>query len=376
MNYQNLYRLKFSPSFSIDEIYEKIKHSPSDWILLADITYQCIDKPDTIDTSDPRRVYVPQVLPYSMKIDDPFGRRIQHVSLQANLKTQPVMTDKSIRPDFIPFSLIAQKGNLLRAVVRCQNTQDLFLELSLVLSDQSYNVSVHPDWLATVHLHDFSHDSRNRLVKRYSPKTLEYFNYTENSVTTKPALKYQLRSMTDACRSNFTRLFNIVRGRDVLLVDQPGGDYDICQYNYITFSTNSDVSADYYFALPGAMLSSFDMSRTFAQVTLPDHNSKMVLFTPHYDPIGTFAVRQFSADIDFAPPFTNSSNNLLTSMEILASCGPNSIIVLSNNIIGDLVASGDNAESIKRQIFLTKIMEYCMASGISLKVLGDICQLN
>ena len=41
-----------------------------------------------------------------------------------------------------------------------------------------------------------------------------------------------------------------------------------------------------------------------------------------------------------------------------------------------LFAHGDNPEAIKKQVFVTKIIEYCVANNINLKIQGDICNMR
>jgi hypothetical protein len=60
----------------------------------------------------------------------------------------------------------------------------------------------------------------------------------------------------------------------------------------------------------------------------------------------------------------------------LVSCSPKSILVNSNSVFSALVAAGNNSESIKRQTFMTRIIEHCTDRGISFKILGDVCQLS
>jgi len=374
MKYQDLYRLKFSPTFDLLELVDKIRKSPSDWVMLADITYKCIDKPDLDDSINFKQVFVPQILPYSHKINNPFGRKIQHVSLQANLKIQAVMTGIEVRPDFIPFAMIAHKALLLRVLSRCSSCSEVFLELSLLLADPTYQISVHPDWLATVRLRDADQKPRARLIAKYFPSGSDYLANTEQTVV-EPARRALVHS-NNLCRDGFVRLYNILNQRDVLLTQSSTAEYEHCRFNYTTIAIDSDIDADYYFALPGALFSSFDMRRTFAQVVLPDHNSPAPIYTPYAEPLGVFAVKQFSSSVNFAPPFSTSSNNLLTALEIIVSCAPKSVLINSDSILGALVASGDTAESIKRQTFLTRIIEYSVERGIQIKVLGDLCQLN
>ena len=144
----------------------------------------------------------------------------------------------------------------------------------------------------------------------------------------------------------------------------------------MTFSLDPSINSDYYIALPGANLAEFDRSRTFAQSVLPSANNPTPVFSADYDLLGVFAVKQFSPSINFNPPFTNSSNNLLTALEIILSCKPSTLLVNSNSVFGDLVASGSNAEAIKRQVFVTKLVDHCVEQDIPFKILGDACQLT
>ena len=375
MRYQDLYRIRFSGRFSISDLFEKIRHAPTEWILIADLSYQCLEPPADIEMRDRRTLCVPQILPFSSKIQNPFGKKINHVSLQANLKTQPVLTDADARPDFIPFCVMGHKVTLMRLAKLCSNTEDFFLQLSLLVNS-SYDLKVLEGWLATVKFRESSPTARANLAATYSRHTLNYLLDTEPDEMVIKHSRGSMNGVTNSSRAGFVNLYHKVNRNDVLLTDSYSNDYQYCQYNYITFALDSDIDADFYFALPGAMVSGFDMSRTFAQIVLPDHLSPGPLFTPHWNPIGTFAVKQFSSNIHFAPPFTACSDNLLTAIEILVSCSPKSILINSNKVMSALVASGDNAESIKRQTFMTRIIEHCADRGISLKILGDVCQLS
>lgn len=376
MKYKDLYRIRFSPGLSVSELFEKIRHSPTDWVVIADLSYRCLEEPDEIDTSDIKAIFVPQILPFSTKIQNPFGKKINHVALQANLKTQPVLTNADVRPDFVPFGLIAHKGTLARLLHKCQSSGDLFLELSLLLHPKSYGLSVLEGWLATVKFREATVSTRALLTSKYSRRSLDYMLSTEPDEIMIRQPRSSMAGTPSLNRDGFIRLYDKVHGNDILLTDSYSDEYQFCQYNYLTFALDPEIDADFYFALPGAMISAFDMARTFTQIVLPDHSSPGPLFTPSLGPLGTFAVKQFTSDIHFAPPFTSSSNNLLTAIEILASCSPKSILVNSNSVLSALVAAGDNAEAIKRQTFMTRIIEHCADRGISFKILGDVCQLS
>lgn len=375
MKYQDLYRIRFTGRFSVSDLFEKIRHSPTEWVMIADMSYQCLEPPTDIESADRRVLYVPQILPFSSKIQNPFGKKINHVSLQANLKTQPVLTNVDVRPDFVPFCVMGHKATLMRLAKSCSNTEDFFLQLSLLIGS-SYDLKVLEGWLATVKFKESSPIARANLASTYSRHTLNYLLDTEPDEIVVKNHRGSMNGVTNSNRIGFSHLYNKVNRSDVLLTDSYSDDYQYCQYNYITFALDPEIDADFYFALPGAMVSGFDMSRTFAQIVLPDHLSPGPLFTPNLDPIGTFAVKQFSSNIHFAPPFTTCSENLLTAIEILVSCSPKSILINSNKVMSALVASGNNAESIKRQTFMTRIIEHCTDRGISLKILGDVCQLS
>lgn len=374
MNYKKLYCIRFSSSFGIQNLISSIRSATTEYVMISDISYQQIGTKDFDIDIDKRSFVVPQILPFSDKISHPFGRKIKHISLLPNLKTQPIMASSGIRPDFIPFAIVGHKSTLLRNIAKCDNTNDLFLELSLILSDKSYSISVHDKWLAAVKLHDFDIKSRERLISRYFTDGKKYFETTEKTVVESRPRVVVNSELT--ARDGFIKLYDIVNKSDVILTDTGGLDYELCKYNYTSFSINPDIISDYYIALPGSMINGFDIKRTFTQIILPDHNSIGPIFTPLLGPIGSFAVKQFSANINFAPPFTNSSNNLLTAIEIVLSCIPKRILVVSNSMIPALIASGDNSESIKRQTFLTKIVEFCNSNNIEFKILGDLCQLN
>jgi len=376
MKYQELHRIKFSDGLSISGLFDKVRKSPTEWVMIADLSYQCLEPPADFDTTNVKAMYVPQILPFSSKIQNPFGKKINHVALQANLKTQPVLTNVDVKPDFIPFGLIAHKGTLARLLHRCTNITDLFLELSLLLHPKSYDVSVLEGWLASVKFRETLPTVRASLSSNYSRQSLDYLLSTEKDEIVVTQSRGSMTGVHNSNRDGFIKLFDKVRGNDVLLTDSYSNDYQFCQYNYLTFALDPDIDADFYFALPGAMITEFDMSRTFAQIVLPDHTSPGPLFTPSLGPVGTFAVKQFTSNINFAPPFSVSSNNMLTAIEILVSCSPKSILVNSNSVFSALVAAGDNSESIKRQTFMTRIIEHCTDRGISFKILGDVCQLS
>ena len=375
MKYQDLYRIRFTGKFSVSDLFEKIRHAPTDWVVIGDMSYRCLEPPQDIEIDDRRSLYVPQVLPFSSKIQNPFGKKINHVSIQANLKTQPILTNVDVRPDFIPFSVMGHKSTLMRLVKICNNTEDLFLQLSL-LANSSYDLKVLEGWLATVKFRESSPVARANLAAMYSRHTLNYLLDTEPNEMVVNHPRGSMNGVTNSNRIGFSRLYHKVNRSDILLTDSYSNDYQCCRYDYTTFALDPEIDADFYFALPGAMVSGFDMSRTFAQIVLPDHLSPGPLFTPSLDPVGTFAVKQFTSNINFAPPFTTCSDNLLTAIEILASCSPKSILINSNKVMSALVASGENSESIKRQTFMTRIIEHCTDRGISLKILGDVCQLS
>lgn len=341
--------------------------------MLSDLTYQCINQPD-IDISNHRQLFVPQVLPYSTKIQNPYGRRINHISIQANLKTQPVMTDTDAKPDLIPFAIIGHKAHLLRLVSKCTNISDLFLELSLVVHGSTFNLKVAEDWLATVKLRDADLQTRSTLISKFCPAVRDYFAIVEN-VEIKPQVQF-MRLPPSLPREGFVKLFSVLNGQRVLLTELDGYDYQYSRYNYVTVALNPAINADYYIALPGADLRDFNMSRTFAQAVLPAMHSPIPVFSEHYNPVGTFAVRQFNSQVYFAPPFTSCSNNFLTALEIVVSCRPAQLLMNSNSVLQDIVNSGQNSESIKRQVYATHILDFCVDKDIPLKVLGDICQLT
>lgn len=376
MQYSDLYKLKFSPTIDLPTILQMIHQSPTDWLLLADDTYQLLSNDQQalqFPIDNTRAVFVPQILPYSSMVDGPYGRRINHISLQANLKTQPVMTSVHVRPDFIPFAMVINKWTLLRLLNKCHSSSGLFLELSLLIADPIYIPQVQQDWTATVKLREIAAADRWQLLYKYFPAGKDYLLSVEQPDISMSSRRVMVNNVHH-CRDGFVKFFNAVHGRRVLLTQQATTEYRSLQYDNTTISLDPSVDADYYIALPGAILSMFDMHRTITQIVLPDHNNINPIYTPDLLPLGAFAVKQFTSVVHFAPPFSASSSNLLTAVEIIMSCAPKSILIDDDTVLSHLMAADSGAESIKRQVFMTRIIEHATNNNIGLKVLGDLCR--
>jgi hypothetical protein len=64
----------------------------------------------------------------------------------------------------------------------------------------------------------------------------------------------------------------------------------------------------------------------------------------------------------------------LTSLEIILSFRPRSVMICSDVSLNDLFVH-DDQESVRRQSFMTKIIRFCIDNNIELKLLSDICSM-
>lgn len=362
VNPETITKIRITDKLPIDNLIKMVEDCDG-YVLLADSTYSLISGND-IELDD-KEIVIPVVVPHNATTNAPFGKQIRNINIEANLKIQPFFSSDG-ECNFIPHALIAHKDLLLSLLKRLDYS--IFLELSLLCLSDNVELRLSDNWIVSVSLKQDSDDVRSNLSVKYG---------TMGSLI-KPSSEYVSRIAT-LCNSKMFMLnkyFRIFSGSNILLTDVNSSDIDVLSFSKLVVSINSDVPADYYIALDEEILHNCDLSRTISQISIPSVKFPVPIDARNYGVSAYFGVKQFSSDVAFEPPFTRSTNKILTALEIICYFKPSSITVMSDNIIGSLVAAGDGPESIKRQIFMTKIVDYCMTNNIKFKVFGDLCNLN
>lgn len=364
MKYSQIDKIRIFDYATVDQVKSMIKNSSSDVILLASSTYNCLQC-DDFDCGD-EDLIIPVIVPYNDNVSGPFGRKIKHINIESNLKIQPFFSH-SIAPNFfIPFAVIANRDFLLSIIDNC--SYSVFLELSLLSMIKNIKLIAKDDWLCTVKLTQEPIEVRKMLSIKYG---IMYDLMDDHYVDTNIKC---IDHLYDRPEFRLNTLVKHFRGRSVSLIDQESKYYN-CVKNYdTTVSVNTKFNTDFYILSDIHNISNIDTNKLICQVSMNDVNSTIPVDSRILNYI-SYGVKQFSSDISFEPPFTKSSSQLLTALEIICYFKPFSITVFSDDIIPFLLNFGDNSESIKRQIFITKIIEFCKSNSISLNVFGDICSM-
>ena len=364
MNYDDITKIRISRSLSVNKVLELVKSSPTDYVMLADASYKNIrcDDFSIIDNG----FIVPAIVPFNDKISGPFGRLLKHISIEANMAIQPFISS-SDRHDFLPFVFIANKNDIIELLKQCDYC--VFLELSLlIMVGSKYTIFQTDSWSASVLLHQESEDVRSKLSVKFG---------TLYSLIN-PCQEYVDRAhdlSSNVC-FKLNKYIKRLGGRNLILTDKSSSYFDTLEYNNIVVSVDSEVSADYYIAMDEETIEKADADRTIAQLTMPTVKNPHPIDSRHYNVSAVFGVKQFSSDISFEPPFTKSTYKILTALELLCFFKPLSILVVSDEFIMCLFAHGDNPEAIKKQVFVTKVIEHCKNNNINLRILGDVCNMK
>lgn len=363
INPNTITKIRITDKLPINHLLSMVKNCEDDYILIADSTYSLINSESfEINAND---IVIPVIIPYNSTIDGPFGRPIKNISIESNLKVQP-FSSQTNENYFIPYAFIANKDLIIQLLEKAEYS--VFLELSLLCMNYHISLRLNSDWQISIALKQESEDIRSKLSVKYGT----------------------MRSLVVPCQDYIQRLYNlhnnkvfainkfykIFSGSSILLTDMISSDIDVLSFSNLIVSINHNVIADYYIALDEETLENVDNNKTISQISIPSVKRPFPIDAREYDVSAYFGIKQFSSDISFEPPFTRSTNKILTALEIICYFKPLSITVMSNSIIGSLIAVGDGPESVKKQIFMTKIIDYCLNNNIKLNVFGDLCNLN
>jgi len=379
MRYKELSRLRIASGMSLMQIEASVVQVKTDWLVFADSSYQMTLKDQDIDfdfeTSDKNAVFIPQIFLYNEQTQGAFGTKLSHFNIQTNLKIRPIVVEDIVEPDFIPFVMIVHKQNLIRLLKSCICPFSLFLNFSLDLQQKQQQINLVSDWLACVKLRDGLPQDRLLLAKRYNFGTEDYIKFTENLEDVDSPIRLINKSIKQD-KLGLSHLFKRCNNNNLVLSDSSSKEFESLQHNYISFSTSFSTKSDYHIVTDFDTLNNVNKERAVVQLSMPSVRQAWPIFAPDYEPFATFGIKQFSHNINFCPPFTVSEFSLLTALEILCSFHPQKIVVLSDKLLSVLLAPSDDASSIKNQVFLTKILEFCVIKKISLKIMGDLCGIN
>lgn len=364
---RSLYKIHISDKCNKNDIIRFIKDSKTDYVILQDIFTTTIDYIDDL-VFDKNTLYIPQVLSVNKENGQPIGNVINHISITQSMKIQSVYASEDMEPDYIPNCVIGHRNILIKLLSKCSSVEGLFLELSLIVKNYNCSIKLVPGWIAKTYVSNRSNSIRSRLVSKYMPMFVDMFDIQDNITSVLSEL------CVENPKNGLYNLKSIIEGNDILLVDSHSKDYESIRFNYRTFSLDPYIPSDFYIALSGQDPTTFDPRKSFMQLTMNSSSSKFVVDTTSLDPIGTFCVKQFSDNISFSPPYTSSTNNILTALEIILSFKPRNILVVSNETIKDLFTS-DNKERIRRETFMSKIFEYCYETDVKLKLMSDLNSL-
>ena len=304
--------------------------------------------------------------PFNDKVAGPFGRLLKHISIESNLNIQPFVS-LSEQCDFIPFAFIANKNDIIELLEQCDYC--VFLELSLLIIAHSRYVIRQTDlWSASVLLHQEPEETRLKLSVK--------FGTMHSLINPCPEHVDRVHDLSDNVCFRLNKYIKRLGGKNLILTDKNSLYFDTLIYNNIIVSVDYDVSADYYVAMDEETIEKADGTRTIAQLTMPTVKNPYPIDARNYNVSAVFGVKQFSSEITFEPPFTKSTYKILTALELLCFFKPLSILVVSDEFIMCLFAHGDNPEAIKKQVFVTKIIEHCQINNINLKTLGDVCNMK
>lgn len=362
--YDDITKIRISKNIQIRKILELVKSSPTDYIMLADSSYKKISVNNIEIFED--EFLVPAIVPFNDQVAGPFGRMLKHINIESNLMIQPFVSAEPYH-EFLPFAFIASKEDIIDLLEQCDYS--VFLELSLlIMAFNKYKIRQTDDWSASVLLHQESLDVRSKLGVKFG---------TMHSLI-QPCSEYVRRTHDLSHKMPFriNKYVNAFGGRNLILTDKHSSYFDTLMYNNVIVSVNHDVSADYYIALDDETIEKADKERTIAQLTMPTSKRPYPIDSRFFDVSAVFGVKQFSSDISFEPPFTRSTYKILTALELLCFFKPLSILIVSDEFIMCLFAGGETPEAIKKQVFTTKIIEYCANNNIVLRTLGDLCSLK
>lgn len=363
INIDSISKIRITDKLPINKLIEMVSVSPTDYILIADSSYVLISADDFEIDDD--NIVIPSIVPFNSEIAGPFGKQIKNINIESNLKIQPFSSNNDSYC-FLPFAFVANKNLILKLLnnVECS----LFLEMSLLSIHYNINIKLESKWIVSVIFRQESADTRLKLSVKFGTMysaIQQYEDYTS-----------KFTFLSDHPNFKLNKYVSKFGGENIILTDHNFSDLDFLSYNNKIVSVDSDVSADYYIAFDEKTLENSDLSRTISQISMPSVKKPFPIDARLYGVSAYFGVKQFSSEILFEPPFTKSTYKILTALEILCFFKPLSITVASNNIIGSLIALGNDQESVKKQIFITKIIEHCSNNNIQLKIIGDLCKLN
>jgi len=362
-NIRDFYKVHISDKCSLNDIIASIKNSTTDFVVLMDIHTTTIEFPGTdIDISYDKKFYVPQLVSMNKDTCEPMGNVTNHINITQSLRIQSVYANDDINVDYIPNCIVAHKTQLLKYLRKCDRANSIFLELSFLLRE----VIRINGWIVKSYIANKSAQIRSRVAKKYLPMFSGMFdlngNYENNSLSEIGSNKY---------KTNLYKLNEIIHDNDILLVDKPCKDYESMKFRYTTFSTDPFIVSNYYIALLGQDPYNFDPNRSFMQITMHSARLSSVVNTEDLDPIATFSIKRHSENILFAPPYTESGHNVLTALEIILSFKPRNVTIVSDNILKCLFSNGKD-DGIKREFFMSKIMEYCNENDINLNINSNV----
>ena len=320
MHYDDITKIRISRSLSANKVVELVKSSPTDYVMLADTSYKNI-KCDDFDILE-HQFIIPAVVPFSDKVSGPFGRLLRHINIESNLNIQPFF-GSSEQWCFLPFAFIAYKKNIIELLEQCDYC--VFLELSLlIMVSDNYDIIQTDSWSASVLLHQESKETRSKLSVK--------FGTMYSLINPCPEYVDRVYDLSDNIHFKLNKYIKRFGGRNLILTDKNSSYFDTLIYNNTIISVDSAVSSDYYIAMDEETLENADRERTIAQLAMPTVKMPRPIDSRHYDVSAVFGVKQFSSEISFEPPFTKSTYNILTALELLCFFKPLSILVVSDEL--------------------------------------------
>lgn len=362
MKYSEIDKVRIQNDTTLQQLKFIVSNTSTDIVLLTSNTYTNIECEDFEYNGS---IIIPVIVPYNHNTLGPFGKKIMNINIEPNLKIQPFYGHQHSYISFIPFAMIISKELLLRMLEKC--SYSVFLELSLLAMAENIGIKIKDDWFCSIQLQQESLETRNLLSHKFG---LRYELITDSDSNVKS--EYFLSDRSEFRLNSLTKNF---RGRSVLLVDKGSKYFDAIKNYDTTVAINSDFDADFYIISDPKFLESIDHDKAICQVSMYNANYIVPMDSRYYD-CSVYGVKQFTSDISFEPPFTKSSSHLLTAIEVICYFKPFSITVMSDELLPIIMNSGNNSESIKKQIFITKIIEFCRSNNIKLNIFGDLCSIS
>lgn len=353
----NITSIKISEQATPAQVLSMVSNAEYDFVLLRNI--DCKDVSINFNNIDENCLNIPAVIFINHITGDVYGNPIYNINIEANLKIHPFVSSL-MATRFIPFAVLAKKDMLINVLK--DSMFSTFLEMSIHAHNYSYKMKHVDGWFVSSPFKQADEATRRKISSRYD-FLLERLNPIDEYVP-----KCRMIFLNHDL-SHCTEEFN---GKDIVLTDCKHKYVNVLRDKCFIVSTDSAVSADFYIILDWKNL--YDIKTPYnsiAQISMPSPNSSSHVLAEQRPVKAVFGVKQQSNNINFEPPYTRSSLQILTAAEIVLSFKPKSLTILSTDALSAMNV-GDNHESISRHVFMTKIVDFCHNNDIQLDILGTV----